>query len=130
MKAILHTRYGSPDLLEFKEVEKPAPKENQVLIKVRAASINAIEYRTMRAKPFFIRLMGGGFQRPKDPRFGTDVAGQVEALLRNMPWRKNRIWHSSQPIDPSKKSRLCLWRRSPLCRVSAMLRESELDKRF
>jgi NADPH:quinone reductase-like Zn-dependent oxidoreductase len=80
MKAILHTRYGSPDLLEFKEVEKPAPKENQVLIKVRAASINAIEYRTMRAKPFFIRLMGGGFQRPKDPRFGTDVAGQVEAV--------------------------------------------------
>ena len=84
MKAILHTRYGSPDLLEFKEVEKPAPKEDQVLIKVHAASINAIEYRTMRANPFFIRLMGGGFQRPKDPRFGTDVAGEVEAVGENV----------------------------------------------
>src|SRR5215208_6344067 len=80
MKAILHTRYGSPELLEFKEVEKPAPSENQILIKVHAASINALEYRMMRAKPFFIRLMGGGFQRPKDQRFGTDVAGQVEAV--------------------------------------------------
>jgi NADPH:quinone reductase-like Zn-dependent oxidoreductase len=80
MKAILHTRYGSPELLEFKEVEKPAPTENQVLIKVHAASINALEYRMMRAKPSFIRLMGGGFQRPKDPRFGTDVAGVVEAV--------------------------------------------------
>src|SRR5689334_15385679 len=80
MKAILHTRYGSPDLLELKEVEKPAPKENQVLIKVHAASINALEYRMMTAKPSFIRLMGGGFQRPKDPRFGTDVAGVVEAV--------------------------------------------------
>jgi NADPH:quinone reductase-like Zn-dependent oxidoreductase len=80
MKAILHTRYGSPDLLEFKEIEKPTPKENQVLIKVHAASINALEYRMMRAKPSFIRLMGGGFQRPKDPRFGTDVAGVVEAV--------------------------------------------------
>ena len=47
MKAILHTRYGSPDLLELKEVEKPTPGENQVLIKVRAASINALEYRMM-----------------------------------------------------------------------------------
>src|SRR5215212_3043837 len=84
MKAILHTRYGSPELLEFKEVEKPAPSENQILIKVHAASINALEYRMMMAKPFFIRLMGGGFQRPKDQRFGTDVAGQVEAVGENV----------------------------------------------
>ena len=84
MKAILHTHYGSPDLLELKEVEKPALTENQVLIKVHAASINALEYRMMRAKPSFIRLMGGGFQRPKDPRFGTDVAGQVEAVGENV----------------------------------------------
>ena len=84
MKAILHTQYGSPDLLEFKEVKKPTPKEHQILIKVRAASVNAIEYRTMRANPFFIRLMGGGFQRPKDARFGTDVAGVVEAVGENV----------------------------------------------
>src|SRR5512132_3249668 len=80
MKAILQTSYGSADVLKLAEVEKPAPKENQVLVKVHAASINALEYRMMRANPFFIRLMGGGFLKPKDPRFGTDVAGRVDAI--------------------------------------------------
>lgn len=78
MKAILQTSYGSPDVLKLIEVEKPAPKPDEILIKVRAASINALEYRMMRADPFFIRLMGKGFLIPKDPRVGTDVAGVVE----------------------------------------------------
>ena len=51
MKAVLHTRYGPPDLLQFEEVEKPTPSENQVLIKVHAASVNAGDYRVMRANP-------------------------------------------------------------------------------
>ena len=80
MKAIVHTRYGPPDLLELREVAIPTPKENQVLVKVHAASINAADYRTMRANPFLIRLMVGGLLRPKDPRFGSDLAGQVEAV--------------------------------------------------
>ena len=80
MKAILQTAYGSPDVLQFKEVEKPTPHENEVLVKVHAASINALDYRLMRANPFFIRLMGGGFWKPKDPRVGRDVAGLVEAV--------------------------------------------------
>src|SRR3990170_4223745 len=67
------------DLLELREVEIPIPKESQVLVKVRAASINAADYRTMRANPFLIRLMVGGLLRPKDPRFGSDLAGQGEA---------------------------------------------------
>jgi len=53
MKAILQTKYGSPDVLQLSDVEKPTPKENQVLVKVHAASINALDYRLMRAKPFF-----------------------------------------------------------------------------
>ncbi|MEW6093763.1 MAG: NAD(P)-dependent alcohol dehydrogenase [Chloroflexota bacterium] len=84
MKAVFHTKYGPPDFLEFKEVEKPAPKENQVLVKVHASSVNAAEYRVIRATPFIMRLMIGGFFKPKDPRFGTDVAGRVEAVGENV----------------------------------------------
>jgi NADPH:quinone reductase-like Zn-dependent oxidoreductase len=84
MKAILQTSYGSPDVLNLTEVEKPTPRENQVLVKVHAASINALDYRLMRANPFFVRLMGGGFWKPKDPRIGRDVAGLVEAVGENV----------------------------------------------
>ena len=72
MKAIIYKRYGPPDVLQIAEVEKPAPGENQVLVKVHAASINAGDYRTRRADPFFIRLMAG-LLKPKDPRQGIYV---------------------------------------------------------
>lgn len=84
MKAILQTNYGSPDVLQLTEVEKPTPNDHQVLVKVHAASINAVDYRFMRANPFFIRLMGGGVLKPKDIRFGTDMAGRVEAVGENV----------------------------------------------
>src|SRR3970040_1423607 len=80
MTALVHTRYGPPDLLELREVEIPIPKESQVLVKVRAASIKAADYITLRSTPVLIRLMVGGLLRPKDPRFGSDLAGQVEAV--------------------------------------------------
>jgi NADPH:quinone reductase-like Zn-dependent oxidoreductase len=80
VKAIICTRYGSPDVLQLKEVEKPAPKESQVLVKVHAASINAVDYRMMRAEPILIRPVIGGLLKPKNPRFGHDVAGRVEAV--------------------------------------------------
>jgi NADPH:quinone reductase-like Zn-dependent oxidoreductase len=84
MQAILQTKYGSPDVLQVADVEKPTPKENQILVRVHAASINAGDYRIMRADPFFIRLMGGGFLKPKDPRIGSDLAGRVEAVAENV----------------------------------------------
>ena len=84
MKAIVYTKYGPPDVLHLEEIEKPTPNENQVLIKVHAASINAGDYRVMRADPFLIRLMAGGLLRPKDPRIGSDVAGRVEAVGENV----------------------------------------------
>src|ERR1051325_6169624 len=84
MKAILQTKYGSSNVLQLTEVEKPTPKESQVLVKVRAASINAVDYRMMKADPFFIRFLGGGFWKPKDPRIGRDVAGHVEAVGENV----------------------------------------------
>jgi NADPH:quinone reductase-like Zn-dependent oxidoreductase len=79
MKAVVCTKYGPPEVLQLQEVEKPTPREDEVLIRVAAASINALEWHFMRADPFFIRLMGG-FQKPKDPILGADVAGRVEAV--------------------------------------------------
>ena len=84
MKAIVYTRYGSPDVLQLKEVAKPAPKDDEVLIKVHAASINSRDWRLMRANPFFIRFMVGGLLKPKLPILGADVAGQVEAVGSNV----------------------------------------------
>ena len=84
MKAIICTKYGSPDILQLQEVVKPAPKDDEVLIKIHAASINARDWRFMRAKPFFIRLMPGGFLQPKNKILGADVAGRVEAIGNNV----------------------------------------------
>jgi NADPH:quinone reductase-like Zn-dependent oxidoreductase len=61
MKAIVYTKYGPPDVLELKEVEKTIPKDNEVLVKVYAASLNAYDWHLLRADPFLVRLMGGGF---------------------------------------------------------------------
>ncbi len=79
MKTIVWTKYGSPDLLQLKEVEKPVPKDNEVLIKIHAASVNPLDWHRMRASPFLVRL-GEGFFKPKDTKLGADVAGIVEAV--------------------------------------------------
>lgn len=84
MKAIVCTKYGSPDVLKLKEVTKPAPRDDEVLIKIHAASINARDWRLMRANPFFIRLIPGGLLRPKNKILGGDVSGRVEAIGRNI----------------------------------------------
>src|SRR5688572_14128098 len=79
MKAIRVPRYGSPDILQLAEVEKPVPKDNQVLVKIIAASANPLDWHRMRGEPFLVRL-GDGFRKPKDPRLGADIAGRVEAV--------------------------------------------------
>jgi NADPH:quinone reductase-like Zn-dependent oxidoreductase len=79
MKAIRFTKYGSPDVLQLTEVEKPAPNENQVLIKVHAASANPLDWHRLRGEPFLVR-MGEGVLKPKNQKLGADVAGQVEAV--------------------------------------------------
>ena len=76
MKAIVYRKYGSPDVLELVELEKPVPKDNEVLIEVYASSVNPYDWRSMRADPFIIRF-GGGMFKPKDIRLGADVAGRV-----------------------------------------------------
>ena len=84
MKAIVYTKYGSPDVLQLKDVEKPIPKDNEVLIKVHAASVNADDWHLLTADIFLIRLMGGGLLKPKNMRLGADIAGRVEAVGRNI----------------------------------------------
>ena len=84
MKAIVYTEYGPPDVLRTEEVEKPTPDENQVLVKVHAASINAGDYFMRGGKPFLFRFFIGGFLKPKNTRLGSDVAGRVEAVGENV----------------------------------------------
>jgi NADPH:quinone reductase-like Zn-dependent oxidoreductase len=83
MKAIVYEKYGSPDVLQFKEIAIPAPADDEVLIHVRAASANPLDWHFMRGEPWFIRLMLG-LRKPKDKRLGVDVAGVVEAVGRNV----------------------------------------------
>jgi NADPH:quinone reductase-like Zn-dependent oxidoreductase len=79
MKAIVQNGYGSPDVLAFKEVAKPAVKDDQVLVWVHAVSINAGDYFTMRGSPWLVRF-STGFPKPKDYILGWDMAGRVEAV--------------------------------------------------
>ncbi len=78
MKAIQATRYGPPEVLQLVDTEKPTPGEDQVLIKVFAASVNPADWHGM--KGGLTRVFGGGFFRPKDPKVGTDLAGRVETV--------------------------------------------------
>src|SRR5213082_3396125 len=84
MKAIVNTHYGSPDVLQFKEVAKPTPKDNEVLVQVHAASVNAAELHLLRGKPFLMRLMGFGLLKHKHTILGAAMAGRVEAVGRNV----------------------------------------------
>ena len=83
MKAIAYTKYGSPDVLQFTEVEKPSPKDNEVLVKVHATSTNAADWHLMRAEPFLARF-ANGLLKPKNIRLGADLAGRVEAVGKNV----------------------------------------------
>lgn len=79
MKAIVYQKYGSPDVLELKEVDKPIPKDNEVLIKVKAATVNRTDCANLSAKPFIMRFSLGLF-KPKNPILGTEFAGDIEAV--------------------------------------------------
>jgi NADPH:quinone reductase-like Zn-dependent oxidoreductase len=84
MKAMVYTKFGPPDVLQLREVEKPIPKDNELLIKVHAASANAYDWRHLRADPFLIRLMGAGLLKPKHKILGADIAGLVESVGANV----------------------------------------------
>jgi len=83
MKAIVYYSYGSPDVLELEEIQKPIPSDDEVLIQVHAASVNAPDWRNLRADPFFMRLTDG-LLKPKNKMLGLDMAGRIEAVGRNV----------------------------------------------
>ena len=83
MKAIVYTQYGPPDVLQLKEVQKPTPKNDEVLIKIHAASANPVDWRLLRADPFLVRLFAG-LLKPKYKILGADIAGRVEAVGRDV----------------------------------------------
>lgn len=83
MKAIITEKYGSPDVLKFEEIQKPIPGDNEVLIKVHAASANAGDWHLLRGEPFMVRMMFG-LLKPKHKILGADVAGKVEAVGKDV----------------------------------------------
>lgn len=83
MKAVVFDRYGSPDRLELRDVEKPVPGDDDVLVKVRAVSVQPLDWHYLRGKPYLVRLQSG-LRRPKRNILGSDVAGTVEAVGKNV----------------------------------------------
>jgi 2-desacetyl-2-hydroxyethyl bacteriochlorophyllide A dehydrogenase len=84
MKAVIYTEYGSADVLQLKEVAKPVPADNEVLVKIHAASVNAADWRLMRADPFLARLYTGLLKPTRFQTLGADIAGRVEAVGKNV----------------------------------------------
>jgi NADPH:quinone reductase-like Zn-dependent oxidoreductase len=84
MKAIIYTHYGSPDNLRMTDVPKPTPKDDQVLVKVHAAAVNCGDDRALRGEPFIARVFAFGLFKPKNPILGSDIAGVIEAVGRNV----------------------------------------------
>jgi NADPH:quinone reductase-like Zn-dependent oxidoreductase len=84
MKAIVYRNFGSPDVLRLEEIEKPVPNDNQVLVKVRAASVNPLDWHYMEGTPYVARLLGFGLFKPTVTRLGVDYAGTVEAVGKNV----------------------------------------------
>jgi len=83
MKAVVYRCYGSADVLELEDIEKPTPADYEVLVRVHAAAINPLDWHYMRGSPYFMRL-GSGLGRPTDTRLGVDFAGTVEATGSNV----------------------------------------------
>ncbi|HEV8185858.1 MAG TPA: NAD(P)-dependent alcohol dehydrogenase [Chthoniobacterales bacterium] len=84
MKAVVYTEYGSPDVLQIRDIKKPVPNDDEILVKVHAASVNPLDWHFIRGTPFIGRLGLMGLRKPKVPRLGVDYAGTVEAVGKNV----------------------------------------------
>src|SRR5262245_31441815 len=83
MKAIVYCDYGSPDVLKLEEIEKPTPADDQILVRVRAVSVNPLDWHFMRGTPYIMRL-GAGLRKPEVTQLGVDFSGTVEAVGKNV----------------------------------------------
>src|SRR5215212_12086085 len=82
MKVIVYYKYGSPDVLQMQEVEKPVPTDDELLIKVHAVSLNRSDWEALVGKPFYVRI--GGLRKPGHQILGSDIAGRVERVGKNI----------------------------------------------
>jgi NADPH:quinone reductase-like Zn-dependent oxidoreductase len=109
MKAIVYTRYGSPDVLQLKEVAKPAPKDNEVLIKIYATTVTATECTFRKGEPLFSRLFTG-LRRPKITTLGGELAGEIEAVGKNVKLFKSsdQIFGTAGPGFGANAEYICI----------------------
>src|SRR5215467_2104481 len=84
MKAVVRERYGPPDVLRLEEVERPVVQDRDVLVGVRAASVNVADWLALRGRPYVARPAYGGLRHPRDRPLGKDVGGQVVAVGSNV----------------------------------------------
>ncbi|HEX6844529.1 MAG TPA: alcohol dehydrogenase catalytic domain-containing protein, partial [Actinomycetota bacterium] len=109
MKAVVHSRYGSPDGLEIRDLPTPDPAAGEVLVRVRASSVHPDVWHVVTGRPAVLRLMGAGVRRPRSPVPGTDLAGEVHEtgpgvdrfrpgdpvfgeIVRTIQWRNAGAW--------------------------------------
>jgi NADPH:quinone reductase-like Zn-dependent oxidoreductase len=83
MKAVVHRCYGSPNIMRLEDIPKPTPADDEVLVKVHAASINPLDWHYLEGTPYMVR-MDAGFGKPENPQLGVDFAGTVEAVGRSV----------------------------------------------
>lgn len=84
MKAVMYEKYGQPDVLQLREIETPTPKDDEVLVKIHAASLNQYDWHLLTADIFLVRVMGGGLLKPKRGAPGADIAGVIQAVGKNV----------------------------------------------
>ena len=142
MKAIVRDTYGSPDVLELKDIDKPEPADDEVLVRVHAASVNPADWHFLRGAPYIARMQFG-LGKPKDRVLGCDVAGRVEAVGKNVTMLKpadevfgspfmhglgafaewvcisEYLWHRNRPTSRSSRRLPCRWPPRRPCKVCA-----------